>query len=87
VIGKVIGYPLPPDYDSPLLVGDRVACRVLRVDGADQFPRQGTVTEVYKSASNPQGSCLVLYAVDWDDVHYEERGYMRHGLVKLAPET
>lgn len=63
----------------PLVVGDRV--RRAYPPDVHYAPLAGTVVEVYQSLPNGVGDSIPLYAIDWGERGYVERGYMREGLV------
>lgn len=72
-----------PTYDTPvaeaLIAGDCVQ----RVPFGEERPRVGRVVEAYLSRPDGLGHSMPLYAVEWHDADYIERGYMRNGLVKV----
>jgi hypothetical protein len=69
---------------GPLEVGDRVK-RHWSVLPARPVPlmRVGVIVEVYQSQPSAQGRSQTLYAVDWQDQEFVERGYVREGLIKV----
>ncbi len=66
-----------------LQVGDHVERVVFRGEAS----RTGTIEDVYRSAPSTNGESIALYAVQWDDSGYIERGYMRHGLVRCSVQA
>jgi hypothetical protein len=72
---------------DPLAVGDHVQ-RHGSVLPARPVPlmRVGVIVEVYQSRPNVDGKSQTLYAVDWQDQDFVERGYFREGLIKVEAE-
>jgi hypothetical protein len=73
----------PAQGTDPLAVGDRVQRQPVSMSMEPSPSHTGIVTECYQSRPDGQGATLPLYAVEWEDVRYIERGYLREGLVKL----
>lgn len=69
-----------------LLVGDHVSRPkwTWTEDGIRaRGDRLGIVVKVYSDTATGVGRAHTLYAVEWDDTHTIERGYLRIGLTKL----